>query len=166
MCSTSCSCDVACAPTRARCWKQPGPGASTGTSPKSGGPAKPSDSAIALGTASHKGTPDSSTVRSTIARATKPWNFLKRRPRRKARGAFRPYRARNCTWGSYGPFQGQKGLIPPSAHHIKKITHILFCGIIYVGCWPPMLWRCLGKGPFLECLATPRRICCFWIQQC
>ena len=53
----------------------------------------------------------------------KALEFSKRCLRRKARGAFRPWRARNCTWESYGPFQEQKGLIPPSAHHIKKITH-------------------------------------------
>ena len=57
----------------------------------------------------------------------KALEFSKRCLRRKAiaRGAFRPWRAQNCTWESYGPFkfQEQKGLISPSAHHIKKVTH-------------------------------------------
>ena len=123
MCSTSCSCDVACAPARARCWKRPGPGASTGTLPTSRGPAKPSDSAISLGTASHKEAPDSSTVRCQYNReGREALEISKRCLRRKARGALRPRRAPSRTCDSYGLFQEQKGLIPPSAHHIEKNT--------------------------------------------
>ena len=144
MCSTSCSCDVACAPARARCWNQPGPGASTGTSPTSGGPA---NLAERLGHRIGHSQPQRNTrfqYRAQYNREShKALEFSKRCLRRKARGAFRPWRARNCTWESYGPFQEQKGLIPPSAHHIKKITLRIGVRGIDLGWRLQFLFHCL-----------------------
>ena len=52
--------NAARASARARCWKRPGPGTCTGTSPACGGRAKPREWARWLGTASCKEEPDSS----------------------------------------------------------------------------------------------------------
>jgi len=106
---TSASRNGPCAPARAQCLKRPGPGACTGTSPISGGMSKLRELATGLGATSSTEAPDSSTIPSTIARAKRPWNFLKGACGARPKGDCDPWEREIVRGIPRGPARSKRG---------------------------------------------------------